>query len=68
MIEVRRLCLERHREKDPVKRKTLSVALHRARQKKRDGNKRFFGAKKRHTWERHRVCTTAKQSPDLGNG
>ena len=30
MIEMRRLCLERRREKDPVKGKTLSIALHRA--------------------------------------
>ena len=33
MIEVRRLCLERRLEKDRVKRKTLSIALHTARQK-----------------------------------
>ena len=35
MIEMRRLCLERRREKGPVKRKTPSIALHRARQKVR---------------------------------
>ena len=35
MIEMRRLCLERRREKDPVKLMTLSTALHRARQKMR---------------------------------
>ena len=35
MIEMRRLCQERRREQDPVKRKTLSIALHRARQKMR---------------------------------
>ena len=30
--KVRRLCLERRREKEPLKRKRLSIALHRARQ------------------------------------
>ena len=35
VIEVRRLCLERRLEKDRVKRKTLSVALHIARQNMR---------------------------------
>ena len=35
MIEMRRLCLERRREKDAVKRKTLSIALHRVRRKMR---------------------------------
>ena len=35
MIEMRRLCLERRQEKDLVKRETLSIALHRARQKMR---------------------------------
>ena len=33
MVEVRKLCLERRQEKDPVKRKALSIGLHRARQK-----------------------------------
>ena len=32
MNEMRRLCLEGRRDKDPVKRKTLSIALHTARQ------------------------------------
>ena len=35
MIEMRRLCLERRREKDSVKWKTLSIALHRTRQNMR---------------------------------
>ena len=34
-IEMRGLCLERRREENSVKRKTLSIALHRARQNMR---------------------------------
>ena len=41
MIEMRRLCQDRRREKDTVKRKTLSIALHRARQNMRRNQATF---------------------------
>ena len=60
MIEVRRLRLERRREKDPVKRKTLSIALHKAGDSSVQRSDTIGGAI---TSER---STTTNQSSDLG--
>ena len=70
MIEARRFCLDRRREKDPVKRKTLSIAPHRARQKMR--RKQAILQCKEATQlgapSRLKRSTTTNQSSDLGKG